>query len=577
VWADIPDNRAPGITGCGNSNVTGNESADTTLSSVEHEHLEAITDPLGNAWQDSSGGTGENGDKCNRNMGVANGSKTTTNNFLGAGSGDKFRIQREWSNAAGAGGCAASYTTGGSHVESPVPATGDVTLSVAQATIAGNTSDTLDYTLTFRNPSDQDDAYAVTAVDTLPSGVTFAGSGTVTLGPVDLAPHESKTWTIAAHPSSPLLAGSVLTDSAVFSFNDSTGAAQPTITRTATTTVVNTAPVLGALTAQTVDYHDPLSFNVSATDVDAGDSLTFSASGLPSGLTVTNNGDRTATISGTDGGATGDYTVTISVDDHHHVSPTQGTLTIHIVREETSAAYTGQVVILVGSSGATLSARLREDGSGDDDGDNLPAAPDAGRAMTLSLGSQTCPALTDSNGDAVCTIPFSNLASVPLGPQTISATFAGDSNYRGSSATASAIVFAFPSRGDFALGDQTAAAAGPTKVVTWWGDTWTQVNALTGGAAPSSFKGFEGSVASLPTGGSQPATCSGTTQTTGGNSPPPTSGVPSYMGVVVTAHTGKTGNAITGDFVHIVVVHVNPGYAPTPDHPGTGTIVATYC
>src|SRR3954452_18595131 len=98
IWADIPVNR--GVltsSGCGNSNVTGHNRADTTLSSVEHEHLEAITDPRGNAWQDSTGGSGENGDKCNRNMGVANSSSTTVNNFLGAGGGDFFRIQREWS------------------------------------------------------------------------------------------------------------------------------------------------------------------------------------------------------------------------------------------------------------------------------------------------------------------------------------------------------------------------------------------------------------------------------------------------------------------------------------------------
>ena len=98
VWADIPDNRSVSTTGgCGDSKVTGNESADTTLSSVEHEHLEAITDPRLNAWQDSTGGAGENGDKCNRNMGVANASRRSPNNFLGAGNADTFRIQREWS------------------------------------------------------------------------------------------------------------------------------------------------------------------------------------------------------------------------------------------------------------------------------------------------------------------------------------------------------------------------------------------------------------------------------------------------------------------------------------------------
>jgi uncharacterized repeat protein (TIGR01451 family) len=580
VWSDIPDNRSPQAiaAGCGDSNVTGNESADTTLSSVEHEHLEAITDPRGDAWQDSTGGAGENGDKCNRNMGVANASASTTNNFLGSGAADKFRIQREWSNAAGGGGCAASYTTTGSHVEAPVPAASDVTLSVAQSTITGNTSDALDYTLTFKNPSDQDDAYNVTVTETLPSGVQYLGSGTATFGPVDLAPHQSKTWTFTAHPSAPLLDGATLTDKAEFNFDDSTGTAQPKITRTVSTSVVNAAPVLGALSDQSVDYHDALSFGASATDANAGDTLSFSATGLPAGISLTDNGDRTATISGTDTAVPGNYSVTVSVSDSHHTSPTSGTLTIHVTREETTTAYTGQVVILVGSSGATLTAKLQEDGSNDDDDDAAATAPaDAGRTMTLSLGSKSCVVVaTDASGNGSCTIPFSQLSGVGLGPQTITAVFAGDTRYLGSSATASAIVFAFPSRGAFAVGDQTAATAGSSSV-TWWGDMWSSLNLLSGGVATSSFKGFAGSIDALPTGGSQPAVCSGTWKTTGGNSPPPTSGVPSYMGVLVPAHVTKNGNTINGDFVHIVVVRVNPGYGPTPDHPGTGTIVATYC
>src|SRR6266581_8555393 len=287
VWANIPDGLGIyTVGGCGNSNVTGNAAADTTLSSVEHEHMEAITDPRLNAWKDSTGGAGENGDKCNRNMGVANSSSTTANNYLGGGNADKFRIQREWSNAAGGGGCAASYTTTGSFVESPAPSGADVTHSVSEATIAGNTSDSLHYTLTFKNPSNQDDAYAVAVTVTLPAGVQSGGSGTVSFSIGDLAPHQMATRTFTAHPTAPLLAGTTLTSSALFSFNDSTGAAQPTITRTAVTTVVNAPPVLAPLSDQSVDYHDPLSVAVSATDAEAGDTLSFTAIGLPAGITL---------------------------------------------------------------------------------------------------------------------------------------------------------------------------------------------------------------------------------------------------------------------------------------------------
>lgn len=50
-----------------------------------------------------------------------------------------------------------------------------------------------------------------------------------------------------------------------------------------------------------------------------------------------------------------------------------------------------------------------------------------------------------------------------------------------------------------------------------------------------------------------------------------------YMGVVVTSSVKKSGSTISGNSVHIVVVKVNPGYAPSPSNHGTGTIVATFC
>jgi len=39
----------------------------------------------------------------------------------------------------------------------------------------------------------------------------------------------------------------------------------------------------------------------------------------------------------------------------------------------------------------------------------------------------------------------------------------------------------------------------------------------------------------------------------------------------------KAGRGITGTQTHIVVMKVNPGYAPDPADLGTGTIVAQYC
>ena len=63
-----------------------------------------------------------------------------------------------------------------------------------------------------------------------------------------------------------------------------------------------------------------------------------------------------------------------------------------------------------------------------------------------------------------------------------------------------------------------------------------------------------------------------------GNSPPPTSGVPGYMGVIVASKVvkDKTGN-VTGVWGKVVVVKTDAGYSPSPGHPGTGKIVATFC
>jgi hypothetical protein len=49
------------------------------------------------------------------------------------------------------------------------------------------------------------------------------------------------------------------------------------------------------------------------------------------------------------------------------------------------------------------------------------------------------------------------------------------------------------------------------------------------------------------------------------------------MGVLVTSKVTKSGVAIDGNVTHIVVVKVNPGYAPNPSSAGTGKIVAVYC
>ena len=109
---------------------------------------------------------------------------------------------------------------------------------------------------------------------------------------------------------------------------------------TAAVTIDNTPPVLTVPGPQSVDFNDPLTFGVSATDANAGDTLSFSASGLPAGLTLTDNGNRTATVSGTDTADPGVYTATITVNDHHN-TPVSKTVQITVTKEETAILQTG--------------------------------------------------------------------------------------------------------------------------------------------------------------------------------------------------------------------------------------------
>ncbi len=78
----------------------------------------------------------------------------------------------------------------------------------------------------------------------------------------------------------------------------------------------NTAPVLTAIGAQSVDEGQPLAINVSATDADPTDVLTLSTSTLPTGAGFTDNGDGTGLLTWTPGfDQAGSYDVTFSVTD----------------------------------------------------------------------------------------------------------------------------------------------------------------------------------------------------------------------------------------------------------------------
>jgi hypothetical protein len=145
----------------------------------------------------------------------------------------------------------------------------------------------------------------------------------------------------------------------------------------------------------------------------------------------------------------------------------------------------------------------------------------------------------------------------------------------GSTTTASCkvVVFAFGSSSGapFVIGDQESAMGSS---VTWWSSQWSQLNPMSGGRAPSSMKGFAG-FEDNPSG--LPPTCGGTWTTDTGNAALPPAGVPDFMGVVVSSNTSQSKSVVSGDIKEIVIVKNDPGYAPDPGHPGTGTIVGILC
>jgi uncharacterized repeat protein (TIGR01451 family) len=439
---------------------------------------------------------------------------------------------------------------------------------------------TIHYTVTLNNGDDTAAETNATLTDNAPAGYTITnvsapGStsssftmSSFTVGYDTLPVHQSRAVTVTA--TVPVQAGTTATNCATLSGSDLLGTAlsDQTSSPCADTTPVKIPTVIAYNGATSGDYNDSATVSATLTDDSfnplSGKTLDFKLNGIEACSAVT-NGSGTASCPITPGELAGPYTLKVAysnaADPQYATSSASTPFTVTL--EESTTTYTGPTVILQGASGVTLSGRLLEDGT----------TPIAGRTLTLGLGGQTCTTgLTDGGGNASCNLTFTGL----LGSEPLSASFASDGYYQSSSdKSKTAIVFAFPSRGAFTLGDTTAATAG-SATVTWWADTWAQQNVLGGGSAPAAFKGFAGTI-TLPT-ASPPVGCPVSAfTTTGGNSPPPVSGVPTYMGVVVTSSVTKSGSTISGNSIHIVVVKVDPGYAPDPSAHGTGTIVATYC
>lgn len=94
IYANMPYT-GTALNGCGVNDSPNNDiSADSTINVLSHEQMEAVTDPLLNAWYDALGN--EIGDKCAWTFGTIN----LDGNLANAQwRNDFYLVQQEWSNA----------------------------------------------------------------------------------------------------------------------------------------------------------------------------------------------------------------------------------------------------------------------------------------------------------------------------------------------------------------------------------------------------------------------------------------------------------------------------------------------
>jgi hypothetical protein len=96
LYANMPYADQPSAVGkCDNEPSPNGNDADATINVTSHEHIEMLTDPLGNAWYDE--GEYEIADKCAWIFGTPIGS-TQSGAYNQAIAGGTYELQEEWSN-----------------------------------------------------------------------------------------------------------------------------------------------------------------------------------------------------------------------------------------------------------------------------------------------------------------------------------------------------------------------------------------------------------------------------------------------------------------------------------------------
>jgi hypothetical protein len=175
--------------------------------------------------------------------------------------------------------------------------------------------------------------------------------------------------------------------------------------------------------------------------------------------------------------------------------------------------------------------------------------PDPGQQLSYTIVTQPAHGTATTDGASAATyVPEAGYG----GPDSF--TFRASDGWLSSKATTVDVtVYGLPEGGAFVVGDRSAAGD-----VMFWSPSWWLANALSGGPAPASFKGF--------------ATRDGVewVGSTGFDHAPAV--VPTWMGVLVASSVERNGGAITVTPATMAVVRPD-GYDPRLV--GRGTVVAT--
>lgn len=227
----------------------------------------------------------------------------------------------------------------GSHPITVSVTDGVVTVDQAFTIVVSNTNDAPVFTSTASTAATEDAsyAYAITTTDadagttlvltapTLPSWLVFTpgvdGSGTLTGTPTN---------------------ADVGTHSVTLSVTDGITTVQQSFSIIVAN--VNDAPTFTSTAVTSVFVLDAYGYAITTSDVDVGDTRTITASALPAWLTLTDDGDGTATLAGTPGiSDAGTVNVTLTVDDGEGVA-TQTFAIVVGTRPPVAASYAYAVI-----------------------------------------------------------------------------------------------------------------------------------------------------------------------------------------------------------------------------------------